>query len=598
MTSLPKLHLSPFVLSTVMFDSSNSVGDQEGFLIGRAQRCIRREISDHSMYNTEEDLIISIYSCVPCGSFLSFYDSCGNVDESAVRECLGERIDSVVGWYRYRRNVVAFPSAREMIVHRNLKQLFPENVFFNDENIIFAVFGSACYPSIATHTYDYAFYVQKAESFRALHITLLNLGDTKTEYRGGSLSGSFINSNNFNSILEYPWDFSCCWQTEDAVQNMHRMLREKCDSLAEELAASESVNSIIEQEVQKLDSELQNLTIEALEPEPEPKPESGPSCESEPSISHEPQPGHSTKPQPGSSSEPQPGPSHEPQPGPSHEPQPGPSHEPQPGTSRESESARSTKKALNQENCENIPPDHAYISLTGKKGKLFGKRNLKDLVDLNDELHPLYGKYFPQNRIQEPGCSYFSGEASGINYNFLPPKKKIKVILQERRRILDHDYEALSDDEPPQQFMPETDEESPETCETSFVSSDTVGYAQEGEIQLSQKDFESSNIVGSLMSCKSGSTDKQKNNEEPKIKVVFFETQKNICDYNYEGDPPDANICPEAIVEEVVESVLREEPELDSESVLNPIFKANNIYEDKDDEPKNNNTEKGQAEEG
>ncbi|GIY44738.1 hypothetical protein CEXT_558971 [Caerostris extrusa] len=570
MTSLPKLHLSPFVLSTVMFDSSNSVGDQEGFLIGRAQRCIRREISDHSMYSTEEDLIISIYSCVPCGSFLSFYDSCGNVDESAVRECLGERMDSVVGWYRYRRNIVAFPSAREMIVHRNLKQMFPENVFFNDENIIFAVFGSACYPSIATHTYDYAFYVQKAESFRSLHITLLNLGDTKTEYRGGSLSGSFIDSNNFNSVLEYPWDFSCCWQTEDAVQNMHRMLREKFDSLAEELAASESVNSIIEQEVLKLDSELQSLTIEALEPEPEPKPESGhstkpqpgsssepqpgPSHEPQPGPSHEPQPGPSHEPQPGPSYEPQPGPSYEPQPGPSYEPQPGPSYEPQPGPSYEPQPGPSYEPQPGP-SYEPQPgpsyepqPDHTYISLTGKKGKLFGKRNLKDLVDLNDELHPLYGKYFPQNRIQEPGCSYFSREVSGISYNFLPPKKKIKVILKERRRILDHDYEALSYDEPPQQFMPETDEESPETCETSFVSSDTVGYAQEGEIQL--------------------------------------------------RDPPDANICPEAIVEEVVESVLREEPELDSESVLNPIFKANNIYDDKDDEPKNNNTEKGQVKEG
>ncbi|GBL79588.1 hypothetical protein AVEN_18154-1 [Araneus ventricosus] len=54
----PKLHLSPFVLSTVMFDNSNSVGDQEGFLIGNAQKCVRREISDQSMFNTEEDLII------------------------------------------------------------------------------------------------------------------------------------------------------------------------------------------------------------------------------------------------------------------------------------------------------------------------------------------------------------------------------------------------------------------------------------------------------------------------------------------------------------------------------------------------------------
>lgn len=88
---------------------------------------------------------------------------------------------------------------------------------------------------------------------------------------------------------------------------------------------------------------------------------------------------------------------------------------------------------------------------------------------------------FPQNRAQEPGCSFhFTGEMTEVNYNFLPPKKKIKVILQERRRILDHDYEIGSDEDPPQQFVPETDEESNDTYETSgFLSSDTPGYLHE-----------------------------------------------------------------------------------------------------------------------
>ncbi|GFR28211.1 BRISC complex subunit Abraxas 2 [Trichonephila clavata] len=502
----PKLHLSPFVLSTVMFDNSNSFGDQEGFLIGNAQKCVRREISDQSMYNTEEDLIISIYSCIPCGSYLSFYDSCGNVKEDVVDDFLGERKKAVVGWYRYRRNLVAFPSAREMIVHKNLRKFFAGNIFFSDEHFVFGVFGSACYPTTATHTYDYAFFIQKAESFRSLGITLLNLGDTKTEYRGGSLSSSFINSSTFDSVLEIPWDFSSCWQTEDAMQQMHKMLREKCDSLAEELAASESVNSIIEQEVQKLDSELESLTIKAKPPEP-------------------------------------------------------------------------VNREVEMENSENIPPETAYIPFSGKHGKLFGKRNLKDLIDLNEELHPLYGKYFPQNRPQEPGSSFhFSGEVSGINYNFLPPKKKIKVILQERRRIMDHDYDFGTREEPPQ-CVPEV-KESSNAYETGYLSSEAAGYLHE-EIQFNEtEDFAvASNIAIPSTSSAGNTKDTQLKND---IKIVYLEGVKNIPGLG-ESELDDENIlCPEAIVEEIVETAEPEDSNLEPIPDSDTIDKASNVSDDED----------------
>lgn len=518
----PKLHLSPFVLSTVMFDNSNSIGDQEGFLIGNAQKCVRREISDQSMYNTEEDLIISVYSCIPCGSYLSFYDSCGNVKEDVVDEFLGERKNAVVGWYRYRRNLVAFPSAREMIVHKNLRKFFAGNIFFSDEHFIFGVFGSACYPTTATHTYDYAFFIQKGESFRSLGITLLNLGDTKTEYRGGSLSSSFINSSTFDSVLEIPWDFSSCWQTEDAMQQMHKMLREKCDSLAEELAASESVNSIIEQEVQKLDSELESLTIKAKPPEP-------------------------------------------------------------------------VNREVEMENTENIPPEPAYLPFTGKHGKLFGKRNLKDLIDLNEELHPLYGKYFPQNRPQEAGSSFhFSGEVSGINYNFLPPKKKIKVILQERRRILDHDYEFATGEDPPQQFVPET-EENTDVYETGYLSSEAAGYLQE-EIHFNDPDDfgVASNIDIPSTSGVGNTKDIQQKNEGTNIKIVYLEGVKNIPGLT-ENEFDDANIhVPEAIVEEIVETDQPERSNLEPISVLDTNAKESNISEGEDVVPKNTDVNKNE----
>lgn len=47
---------------------------------------------------------------------------------------------------------------------------------------------------------------------------------------------------------------------------------------------------------------------------------------------------------------------------------------------------------MDLDNSENIPPEKITIPLSEKQSKLFGKRNLKDLIDLNEELHPIYGK--------------------------------------------------------------------------------------------------------------------------------------------------------------------------------------------------------------
>ncbi|KAG8190965.1 hypothetical protein JTE90_010827 [Oedothorax gibbosus] len=461
--SVPKVHLSPFVLSTAMFDNANSSGDQEGFLIGNAQRLVRREISDSSsMYNTEEDLVISLYSCIPCGSYLSFYDRLGNLDEQKIKEFLGDRMKSVVGWYRYRRNFVAYPSSREMIVHKNLMTLFFGNISFGHEYFAFGVLGSAAYPTPATHTYDYAFFNyfeknesnERYESFRSLNINLLNLGDTKTAYRSGSISGSYINSTTFNSVLEIPWDFNSCWQTEDVVQQMHKTLREKCDVLAEELAASESVNSGIEQEIKKLEEELGSLVVK--------------------------------------------------------------------------EPVKTNNNEINKDNLENIPPEKISVPLSDQHAQLFKKRPIQDIIDLNEELHPIYGKFFPKNRTQGAGSSFhFSGEMTEINYNFLPPKKKLKVLLQERRRILDHDYEIGSDDNPQKRFVPETYEESASTYaydSCDFLSSGASGFVQGEEVPN----------VSSRCNIK---------NDEPKVHVVYLD-----------GRIVDDIVCPESVAEEIVET--------------------------------------------
>uniref|UniRef100_A0A2L2Y6Z2 BRISC complex subunit Abro1 n=2 Tax=Parasteatoda tepidariorum TaxID=114398 RepID=A0A2L2Y6Z2_PARTP len=314
------------------------------------------------MCNTEEDLMISVFSAYPCGSFLSFYDSKGVINLDFIKNFLGDRIKSVIGWYRFRRNVPPYPSAREAIVHRNLMRAFSGNLAIGDNFFIYGVFGSSASESGATHTYDYAFYVERPDRFVPLVMSMLNLIDTKTKYRSGSLASSFVNSQTFDSVLNIAWSFESCWQTEDGIQQMHKLLRDKCSNLAEELTASECVNATIEEDVFRLEAELESLTM-----------------------------------------------------------------------SDKQSFVTWNDEFDDQENVENIPPYRE-----SKNIKPTRKRYWSEVIDFeNEKRHSVYGKYFEQNKAQDPQESSESGY-------YIPPKK-LKV-LQEHKRVIDHDYSSASDD--------------------------------------------------------------------------------------------------------------------------------------------------------
>lgn len=63
-------------------------------------------------YHIKNYFFLGIYSCIPCGSYLSFYDSIGNVNEKRVDEFLGDRKKVYFMLFYYAKT--------------NLKQFFTE----------------------------------------------------------------------------------------------------------------------------------------------------------------------------------------------------------------------------------------------------------------------------------------------------------------------------------------------------------------------------------------------------------------------------------------------------------------------------------------
>lgn len=256
-----KVCINGFVLSTMLFDCTNSSNNQEGFLYGSVTRNVRREISDQSMSNTQEDILISVCSSVPCGSFLSFYNNVGEIKRDDLEYNLGERAENIVGWYRFRRYSPMFPSLREQSTHRHLRDYFASNKSNVDTSyFVFGILSSSNLPSNATHSYDYGFFIQKRDGcFRDLPLTILNLGDTRNSYRSGSLALPFMNSSSFNSVLSSFWNFSPFFETEDQIHMFHQRLRTKLESLQEELAASDAVNASLEDDIKRISNEMQAL---------------------------------------------------------------------------------------------------------------------------------------------------------------------------------------------------------------------------------------------------------------------------------------------------------------------------------------------------
>lgn len=74
------------------------------------------------IYILKTVFFLGIYSCVPCGSYLSFYDSLGNLNEQRIDEFLGDR--KKVYFMSFHYCYSAKTSLKQMLTETNEIALF------------------------------------------------------------------------------------------------------------------------------------------------------------------------------------------------------------------------------------------------------------------------------------------------------------------------------------------------------------------------------------------------------------------------------------------------------------------------------------------
>ncbi|XP_076614541.1 LOW QUALITY PROTEIN: BRCA1-A complex subunit Abraxas 1 [Chaetodon auriga] len=168
----PSVRMPGIVLASLMFQHVNSDSDVEGFILGESKFEEQITISDSQADHIHIEEVYNVQKHVACHKLNDFYDSVGDVDVDAVRSILADnKQESVIGWYRQRRNSDQQMTLREKTVHEKLKSAL------SNPHVIFVLLTSGqVTASGSTHRMEYAAFISRSRRFINVPVMVNNLG--------------------------------------------------------------------------------------------------------------------------------------------------------------------------------------------------------------------------------------------------------------------------------------------------------------------------------------------------------------------------------------------------------------------------------------
>ncbi|XP_030624582.1 BRCA1-A complex subunit Abraxas 1 [Chanos chanos] len=166
------VRMSGFVLSSLMFQHLNSDTDVEGFILGERVAEERSNITDSQIDQVQLEHTISIQKHVPCRALHTFYNNVGMVNRDEISRILSNhKEDSVIGWYRQRRNTHQQMTFKEQLIHQNLKKALS-----NQELVFVLLTATEVTSSGSTHRLEYSTFVSHGSQYHKIPILVNNLG--------------------------------------------------------------------------------------------------------------------------------------------------------------------------------------------------------------------------------------------------------------------------------------------------------------------------------------------------------------------------------------------------------------------------------------
>ncbi|XP_051794575.1 BRCA1-A complex subunit Abraxas 1 isoform X2 [Acanthochromis polyacanthus] len=156
----PTVRVSGTVLASLMFQHLNSDSDVEGLVLGEGRIEEQVTISDSQADHIHIEETYNVQKHIACHRLNTLYSNTGDVNMEAVQKMLVEnKQESVIGWYRQRRNTEQQMTLREKLIHENLK-----NVLSNPHMIFLLLTSSKVTPSGSTHRIEYSAFISRSRS--------------------------------------------------------------------------------------------------------------------------------------------------------------------------------------------------------------------------------------------------------------------------------------------------------------------------------------------------------------------------------------------------------------------------------------------------
>eukprot|EP00128_Syssomonas_multiformis_P006397 Colp12_sorted_trinity150504_noHs@28381 len=172
------------------------------------------------------------------GTF-SFYNAFGELNTDAIFAAIKKRKETLLGWFRFRRNTQLGPTARENMIHRALQDLMRN---LTTCPLLFTMFTSSVTENSATHTYDYRTVILDAPESRDAKYVGMNMEILNIQQ--GS-HAEYINLE-VSTAVALPEISKTCLskmgrtKEADAVEDMCTELLGRLKTLCGEVALSES----------------------------------------------------------------------------------------------------------------------------------------------------------------------------------------------------------------------------------------------------------------------------------------------------------------------------------------------------------------------
>jgi len=258
-----KIKVPGVLLSGLFYDLVNSFTDEEGLIFGHAMETKEHAIQDDPHAQDEATCTYVVHHFEIVGGSFSFYDEMGNINEDKLKQLLIQSKQTLLGWFRFRRNMTALkPSIRDETVHENLeKTLKQQNGFIAysssstlSSSLLFGLFNATADENGSTHTHDYCFMHQgdkRTGNFQKVFVEISNLVETtRLEYRNSHHNFSYSSDGAFGKIKASLGEI----QQTELIKRFEMVNRAILDDLQGFVS-----------EVVKSDHEVENLKKEILD---------------------------------------------------------------------------------------------------------------------------------------------------------------------------------------------------------------------------------------------------------------------------------------------------------------------------------------------